>query len=98
MKMGSWYEDLKKLPKPRGIIIRPFGSKLKVILHYDGNRKDREIIIDNAVLLDLIGVGLDVEKGELWGDWGGADKGGDIIYIHKPEPRGKLPQVKVNLI
>jgi hypothetical protein len=96
MKMGSWYDYLKKLPKPKGIAIKPNDSRLglKVTLHYD--KEDIEILIDE-ILLDLIGVGLDVERGELWGDWGGAVKIGDIIYIHKSE-KLRLPNVKVKLV
>lgn len=95
--MGSWYDYLKKISKPKSIVIKPFGSRLKIILHYGNIKKDKEIIIDE-ILLDLIGVGLDVEKGELWGDWGGAIKIGDIIYIHKSENLRKLPRVKVKLV
>lgn len=94
--MGSWYENLKVLPKPNSITIVPHGTKTKVILHYRGAIKDKELIIDEEIYIDLDRANLEIESGEKWGDWGGPILCGSVLSIHKPNNKKDLSKVKVS--
>jgi hypothetical protein len=83
--MGSWYENLKRMKKPDWVVIKPEGKgKLRVRLQYNNPKLGtKEIIIDEEVSFCLKGINVNVERGERWGDWGGAIKVGNVIYVSK---------------
>jgi len=103
--MGSWYDFLKRVKKPDYITIKPAGlyphnlgknhpQRLWVVFHYrDLSILPKTFIVDE-VSLSLRGLGADVSTGEKWGDWGGAIKVGDVIWIRKTE-KGRVEKEKV---
>jgi hypothetical protein len=90
--MGSWYDNMKGMRKPNYIRIksRPDG-KLEVRFQYNNPvLKTKTIVIDEEVSIHIENRDAVVEKGERWGDWGGAIKCGDVISIHFPETKLKI--------
>lgn len=97
--MGSWYDNMKRMRKPDYIRIEPRSDgKLDVIFQYNNPKlKTRTIVIDEAVSVHIENRDAVVEKGERWGDWGGAIKCGDVISIHFPETKLKLKSKPVRV-
>ena len=83
--MGSWIDNLKKMRKPEHITIEPVnGKQLRITLQYCSKKKGiytKVIYINENVTINLRELDAIVSKGERWGDWGGAIKCGDVIYI-----------------
>lgn len=93
--MGSWYDYLKRLKKPDYIVIEPHRcfsgkptDKIKVTLQY--RNKPNKVLILSEVCMSLRGLLAIVEKGEKWGDWGGACKVGDVLYVSDDESEEKV--------
>jgi hypothetical protein len=90
--MGSWYDYLKGLPKPDYVTIRPHEDGLEVSLQYKNETKRIILKEDAEVSFYLRGLNVSVSKGEKWGDWGGACKVGDVVYVSKPDKLLILPE------
>lgn len=85
--MGSWYDNMKGMRKPYYMVIRPRSDgKLEVVFQYRSPKlHSKTIVIDEEVCVHIENRDAIVEKGERWGDWGGAIKCGDVIAIRFPE-------------
>lgn len=90
--MGSWYDNMKGMRKPDYIRIEPRSDgKLDVTFQYNNPKLvTKTIVIDEEVSIHLESRDVIVEKGERWGDWGGAIKCGDVISVHFPETKLKI--------
>ena len=90
--MGSWYDNLKPMRKPNYITIRPNSDgKLEVTFQYKNPKlHTKTLVIDEEVSIHIENRDAVVEKGERWGDWGGAIKCGDVISVHFPETKLKI--------
>ena len=82
--MGSWYDYLKKIRKPDYITIRRGEKGVIVILQYHTKHGIGQKILElEEVSIHTKDLECLVQKGERWGDWGGAIKTGDIITVGK---------------
>jgi hypothetical protein len=97
--MGSWYDNMKGMRRPNYIKIKPRSDgKLDVTFQYNNSKPiTKTIVIDEEVSVHIENRDVIVEKGERWGDWGGAIKCGNVISIRFPETKlkTKLKPVRV---
>ncbi len=86
--MGRWIDYLKRMRKPEHINteVKDYGKgKGKLLIRFQyakPNLHTKEIIVDE-VSLWLRDLPVDVETGEIWGDWGGPIMVGKALYISK---------------